>query len=112
MSFPVSVNLYDLSNCMAKQMSRAIIGKQIDGIWHTGIVVFGREYYYGGGICNDPPNRTPYGSPIQNIPLGSTELDRDTFVSWLNAMSPKYAPHNYDLFKNNCNNFSDDCANF
>ena len=24
------------------------IGKQLEGIWHTGIVVFNREYYYGG----------------------------------------------------------------
>lgn len=24
------------------------VGKQIDGIWHTGIVVFGKEYFYGG----------------------------------------------------------------
>ena len=33
-----------------------IPGKQIDGIWHTGIVVYGREYFFGGdGIMNCPP---------------------------------------------------------
>ena len=24
------------------------IGKQIDGIWHTAIVVYGKEYFFGG----------------------------------------------------------------
>lgn len=23
-------------------------GKQIDGIWHTGIVVYGKEFFFGG----------------------------------------------------------------
>lgn len=41
MEQPVVLNLYDLSGGLAKNMSRAIIGKQIDGIWHTGIVVYG-----------------------------------------------------------------------
>jgi hypothetical protein len=40
--FAVTLNLYDLSQGMAKNMSRMIIGKQVDGIWHTGIVVYGK----------------------------------------------------------------------
>jgi len=24
------------------------VGKQIDGIWHTAIVVYGNEYFFGG----------------------------------------------------------------
>lgn len=61
----VVLNVYDLSHgsflsilevfsqaCkgMARQLSPMIIGKQIDGIWHTGVLVFGREFYYGGGM--------------------------------------------------------------
>lgn len=38
-----------------------MIGQQVDGIWHTGIVVYGKEYYFGGGISYDPPGRTPFG---------------------------------------------------
>ena len=26
-----------------------ISGRHLDGIWHTSIVVFGREYFFGGG---------------------------------------------------------------
>ena len=46
---------------MAKQHSRKMIGKQIDGIWQTGIVVYGKEFYYGDGISYDLPACTPLG---------------------------------------------------
>ena len=49
--YTVTVNLYDLSQGMARQFSQALIGKQIEGLWHTGIVVYGTEYFFGGGIC-------------------------------------------------------------
>ncbi len=35
----VQLYLYDLSQGMVKNFSRAMIGKQIDGIWHTGVVI-------------------------------------------------------------------------
>lgn len=38
----VVLRVYDLSRGMAAQLSLAILGKQIDGIWHTGVYVFGR----------------------------------------------------------------------
>ncbi len=62
MSFEVRLNIYDLSNGMAKQFSRQLVGKQIDGIYHTGIVIYNKEYYFGGGISWDPPGRTPFGN--------------------------------------------------
>jgi thiol-disulfide isomerase/thioredoxin len=108
----VSVNLYDLSQGMAKNMSRQFIGKQIDGIWHTGIVVFGKEFYYGGGICQDPPSRTPYGNPMQKIDMGFTELPEELFIEFLEEIAPKFSADKYDLFENNCNNFTDACCEF
>lgn len=27
----------------------ACAGRQVEGVWHTAVVVFGREYFYGGG---------------------------------------------------------------
>lgn len=41
----VTLHVYDLSQGMARQLSPAFLGRQIDGIWHTGIEVYGREYY-------------------------------------------------------------------
>ena len=38
----VTLHLYDLSQGMARAMSAQLLGKQLDGIWHTGIVCFGQ----------------------------------------------------------------------
>jgi hypothetical protein len=55
MSEKVTLYLYDLTNGLAKGMSMMFIGKQVDALYHSSIVVYGREYYFGGGICDDPP---------------------------------------------------------
>lgn len=74
---PVKLYIYDLSNGLAKQMSMSLTGRQIgttsmrmtwvykvitntsllDGIWHTSVVVFGQEFYYGQGILTSPPGK-------------------------------------------------------
>ena len=43
--------VYDISQGMARGMSRAIVGKQVDIIPHTGIVVYGKEVFFGSGVC-------------------------------------------------------------
>jgi len=54
MSIRVQLAVYDLSRGMAMACSQQILGQRIDGIWHTGIVVFDCEYYFGGGIQVSP----------------------------------------------------------
>ncbi|KAH8036334.1 hypothetical protein HPB51_024900 [Rhipicephalus microplus] len=43
----VLLYVYDLSNGMVKALSPALIGKELSGLWHTGIVLRGTEYYFG-----------------------------------------------------------------
>lgn len=44
----VQLYIYDLTKGMAAMMSGMLLGRQIDGIWHTAVVVFGREFFFGG----------------------------------------------------------------
>lgn len=110
--FPVSLHVYDLSQGMARQFSPALLGRQIDGIWHTGIVVYGKEYYYGGGILTDVPLRTPYGQPAETHKLGSTEIPQEMFEEFLNGIRGRYSMDKYHLLENNCNHFTNECSEF
>jgi len=97
---------------MAKSFGRMLLGRDIEGIWHTGIEVYGKEYYYGGGICQGKPKQTPYGFPIKEIDMGETEIPKEIFTDFLKEISPKFAMEKYDLFDNNCNNFTNECCEF
>lgn len=109
----VRVYLYDLSMGMARQFSGQFLGKQIDGIWHTAVVVFGREWFFGGGGIYDlEPGQTPYGTPVQTIDMGITSIPRELFIEMLADLRPRYNMTSYDLIKNNCNNFTNDVVTF
>lgn len=85
---------------------------QLDGIWHTGVVVYGTEYYFGGGIQAGPPAGTHFGRPVQVIDLGHTQVPKDLFLEFLEGVSSQYSFETYDLMSNNCNNFSNAAAEF
>ncbi|KAM1003598.1 hypothetical protein ACFX15_003650 [Malus domestica] len=108
----VNLNVYDLSQGLARQMSTAFLGKAIEGIWHTGLVVYGNEYYFGGGIQHAPAGSTPYGTPIKVVDLGVTHVPKDVFEMYLQEISPRYTAETYSLLTHNCNNFSNEVAQF
>ncbi|EGG15511.1 hypothetical protein DFA_10353 [Cavenderia fasciculata] len=112
MTFTVVLHVYDLSNGMAKMFSQSLIGKQIEGIWHSGIVVYDREWYFGGGILNDRPLATPYGRPVQVINLGTTEITSDLFKEFLDGVRDRFRMDTYHLLENNCNHFTNECSQF
>lgn len=47
-SVPVQLYVYDMTNGVAAVMSQMLLGQQIEGIWHTAVVVYGREFFFGG----------------------------------------------------------------
>lgn len=47
-SHNVELYIYDLTSGMAAMMSQLLLGRHIDGIWHTAVVVYGREFFFGG----------------------------------------------------------------
>ncbi|KAL6883248.1 hypothetical protein ACP4OV_010662 [Aristida adscensionis] len=109
---PVKLHMYDLSQGLARQISATTLGKPIEAIWHTGVVVYGREYYFGGGIQQGQPGRTPYGTPVRVESLGVTLVARDAFEDFLCKIGPRYTAGTYNLLSHNCNNFSDEVVRF
>ncbi|KAF8650336.1 hypothetical protein AX16_005277 [Volvariella volvacea WC 439] len=112
MSSPVKLYVYDLSRGMARQMSLQLTGRHIDGIWHTSIVVFGKEIWYGQGINSAAPGHSHHGQPLQILDMGETLLDEETFNEYIHEIRSHYTADKYHLLDFNCNSFTDDCISF
>lgn len=108
----VSLLVYDLSRGLAKRISQPLLGKQLEGIWHTSVCVFGYEYYFSRGICRDRPQTTPYGTPVMVHDMGSTKKGEDSVMAYLYAEAPKFTQGTYHVLDHNCNNFSDQLCRF
>ncbi|KAI3678720.1 hypothetical protein L6452_38023 [Arctium lappa] len=110
--YKVSLHAYDLSGGLARQLSMSFLGKAIEAIWHTGVVVYGTEYYFGAGIQQILAGTAPYGAPLRVIDLGVTHVPKDVFEMYLQEISPRYTAETYSLLRHNCNNFSNEIAQF
>ncbi|XP_012233823.1 uncharacterized protein [Linepithema humile] len=110
----VELYIYDLTKGMAAMMSPILIGRQLDGIWHTAIVAYGREYFFGsGGIHSIRPGGTELGEPQRIEKLGETYLPYTVFLEYINGLGTStFAPGTYNLFKHNCNSFTEEVSNF
>lgn len=110
----VRLHVYDLSMGLAAQVSESVLGKRVEAVYHTGVVVFGREFYYGSGsgIQAGAPASTSYGSPIQVMDMGHTEIDRTILDELLQDLQEQFHGSKYHLLYNNCNHFSQELINF
>ncbi|KAG2374866.1 hypothetical protein C9374_010240 [Naegleria lovaniensis] len=109
----VELYVYDLSMGLASAFSQQFTGKHFPGIWHTSIVVYQQEYFFGGGVQRMTPLTTPYGQPVRIIHLGDTQIDQSLFEDYVhNIGQTRFRMDQYNLFENNCNNFTNECANF
>jgi hypothetical protein len=71
---------------------------QIDAIYHTAVVVKGKEYFFGGGINVAAAGQTPFGQPLQKLELGRTHLPEEDMEALLADLSERYTPESYNLF--------------
>lgn len=112
---PVTLRVYDLSRGLAAQLSPSLLGSQIDGVWHSGVLVHGDEFFFGGGLQVMAPAlvEARYGMrPAREIPLGDTQVSRAELERFLRAASPRFTAQTYDLLRHNCNHFADELARF
>jgi len=116
----VIIRVYDISRGMARTMS-AMAGLRFDAIYHTGVLVYGKEYFFGGGasagsgISSLPPAtfERQFGiRPIESISIGRTKVSADTFHDFLRQITPQWLCSTYSLLRHNCNHFSDCVCKF
>ncbi|KAI4734028.1 DUF862-domain-containing protein [Aureobasidium sp. EXF-12298] len=108
----VELYVYDLSQGLARMMSQGLLGIHIDAVYHTSLVFGGVEYFYGAGVQTCYPGSTHHGQPMEKIKLGKTEIPLDDILEYLDSLKDTYTAESYDLFKHNCNNFSNDFSMF
>eukprot|EP00008_Paramoeba_atlantica_P006479 CAMPEP_0201499042 /NCGR_PEP_ID=MMETSP0151_2-20130828/74218_1 /ASSEMBLY_ACC=CAM_ASM_000257 /TAXON_ID=200890 /ORGANISM="Paramoeba atlantica, Strain 621/1 / CCAP 1560/9" /LENGTH=224 /DNA_ID=CAMNT_0047891069 /DNA_START=56 /DNA_END=726 /DNA_ORIENTATION=- len=111
----VTVHVHDISQGLARQYSPLLLGgKVLDGLWHTNVVVYGREYYFGGGgLTSDPFGSTRWGSvPARRESIGKTSIPMEVFEMFIEELRPRYSLMTYDILENNCNAFSEEAIQF
>lgn len=86
----VQLYTYDLSNGLARTISSALLGTQIDAVYHTSIVMDGIEYVYDGGLKTIDPGGSHLGKPMQIIDLGITNLPMDVIMEYLESLREVY----------------------
>lgn len=114
MSYPVTLYIYDLSQGMARSLGPSLGLANLEGVWHTAIVVHNTEIFFGGsGIEHCPPGRTMLGEPLEKKSLGNTSIDMESLTAYIRQIGQsEYHGSRYDLFKHNCNNFSSSLTKF
>lgn len=88
----VHVLVYDLSGGLAKQMSMAFLGFQLDAVYHTSIELGGREYVYDGGINVIKPGSSHLGQPLERLHLGETGLPIEVILEYLESLKEIFTP--------------------
>ena len=111
----VYLYMYDISNGMAKMLSPMILGRQMEAIWHTSIVVNDVEYLFAGdsGIISSTPETTPFGTPQERRFMGVTDKSRSEFEAW-NVIQEreKFGNGDYNIINRNCNHYTEDALRF
>ena len=85
---------YDLTNGYGPKICKFMTGIDIEGVWHTSLVV------YGNGC-------TPYGTPLKKSFFGKTTKTKEEFEEYLEKeLDSVYNADTYHIYKNNCNHFT------
>jgi len=103
----VLIHLYDLSNGVGEKLSPLLLGLQIEGVWHTGVVCFGREYFFSRDTVYDTPGETSFGKPQKVISVGHTLWRQEELHSHIvEDLKPVFHRETYDAIDCNCNHFA------
>jgi len=110
----VALPMYDLSGGLAAFVPSALLGGyKFEGVWHTGVRVFGKEVWYGGGIMQSEFDDCPFGSPVKVVTLGNTTRTHKELLEFIrDELLQAYSPRTYHVLKRNCNHFTNELVQF
>ncbi|KAA6383808.1 MAG: hypothetical protein EZS28_020665 [Streblomastix strix] len=107
----ISINVYNLLQDGVKFNLPGM------GIYHTGVVVNGTEYAFGGGegsgtgVWDQTPKECPSNCTFkENIKIGECKKSQREIDQILDQMKNEYKASKYDVASNNCNVFSNDAC--
>lgn len=110
----IEVALYDLSQGMARWVPSALLGgHKFEGVWHSGVRAFGKEFWFGGIIIESNFQDVPFGTPTKFLRLGTTLRTYEELLDFLKEdVYVDYNPKSYDVLHRNCNHFSNELVQF
>eukprot|EP00299_Pterocystis_sp_00344_P003504 c14266_g1_i1.p1 GENE.c14266_g1_i1~~c14266_g1_i1.p1 ORF type:complete len:226 (+),score=32.10 c14266_g1_i1:32-679(+) len=113
LSEPVVVNIYDLTPHNDHIYWAGF------GFYHSGVVVYGKEYTFGGngeaehsdqtGVFSHTPKGLP-NTVRDQVLIGHTSLTPSQVESIVSKLSSHFLARTYHLIHRNCNHFSDEFA--
>lgn len=126
---PVELLLYDITQGNSKLFSSALLGKKFEAIYHSSILVHGKEFWYGGDIfMKEPPmshvfgptlekssemnlQQSKYLPELKSVHLGYTFMTLDEIVEHQSQdMCAIFTKDKYHVSTWNCNHFSNHLA--
>lgn len=97
-------------------MLSALLRKEMPAIWHVGVGVYGREYWFSTKIESKDlgDTETAFGmAPVHTYDLGITSVEMDAFEEFLEEeLNDRFNLDTYKVFTHNCNHFAQDALEF
>jgi len=88
----------------------------MDIVPHTGISIYGVEYFFSGGVQCEALGFFSFNSNVpvhSTLDLGHTEIPRELFEEFCAELGrQRFHAEAYNLMDNNCDHFTNECANF
>jgi len=113
--YKVFLRVYDLSNGLMKKISPLVLDCSVAGVWHSSVVVYGTECYFGqkrGMFTRKPGCYNHNAVPVRIIYMGLTEIKPEVFLEYLKGIESRYRSIDYSLTRHNCNTFTNELCLF
>ncbi|GET91467.1 hypothetical protein, conserved [Leishmania tarentolae] len=109
----VELHVYDLSHGHLKRYGRELVGLDTPGVYHSGIVCYGVEVYFEGGLGVAAAGHTRFGNKYCTHYLGVTRKPVTEFFRWIGVRAIHVNQiHDYHPVRHNCHHFTQDAVQF